>query len=83
MEGINVGGRDGDGEVLGGLCAAELGMDSLDVARLLEVHCARDAIKADLDADELGWLAEDGALVDGSIRLDERLCRGSRGRPYG
>ncbi len=56
MEGINARGPDGDGAVLGVSRAAELGVNGLDVPRLLEVHCARDAIAAELDADELGRL---------------------------
>ena len=34
---------------------------------------------ADLDADVLGRLAEDGALVDGGVRLDEQLVEDRAG----
>ena len=66
-------------EILGGLCAAELGVDGLDAARLLEVHRAHDAVTAELDADELGRLAEDVALVDGGVWLDARLVEDRAG----
>ena len=44
-----------------------------------EVHCARDAITAELDANELGRLAEDGALVHGGVQLDEQLVEDRAG----
>jgi hypothetical protein len=38
MDGVDAEGRDRGGEILGGPCVAELGMDGLDIARLLEVY---------------------------------------------
>ena len=71
VEGVDTGLVHGDGEVLGGALAAELGEDPIDVPCLREQHRTVATVTQDLDAEDHLGLADDGDAVALAVGLDE------------